>query len=75
MTTLSTTNMRNAKVIGLQGQNLGVADGLIIDTDTGTVTHLVLCTAWQNVTIPWDDVCFDSNEQKFSLMAHSPRQA
>lgn len=74
MTSLSTTNMRNAKVIGLQGQNLGVADGLIIDTDTGKVNYLVLCTAWQNVKIPWDDVCFDYNEHKFSLLSHSPRQ-
>lgn len=67
----STTHMLNAKVIGLQGQNLGVADGLVIDTDTGKVTHLVLSTAWQNVTIPWDDVRFDSNHHEFSLLSHS----
>lgn len=73
MTSLSTTYMLNAKVIGLQGQNLGVADGLIIDSDTGKVTHLVLSTAWQNLTIPWDDVRFDSNEHKFSLLSHAPQ--
>ncbi len=71
MTTTNTACILDSKVIGLQGQRLGNANELIIDTDDGAVTHVVLSTAWQNITIPWNALYFDASKQTLTMRAQS----
>ncbi len=75
MAAVSTTHILGSDVIGLQGQNLGSTEELIIDTTAGVVTHVVLSTVWQRITIPWTAVRFNAEEHTLKIRSQPRSQA
>ena len=59
---------RRWQMLGVHGQRIGSVEACGIDLDSGRMRYLVLATALQTISVPWERVRLDRDNKRFQLV-------
>ncbi len=55
-------------MLGVHGQRIGSVEACGIDLASGRIRYLILATAWQTISVPWERVRLDRDNRRFQLL-------